>query len=418
MACNQKAKNERTGKSRRLLWAIIAAVAVAALVAAALTGLRTRETDIQTPYCTLQYPQKWADRVQIRTVEEPEYCVSYSAVLSGREEIPLFDIVFAEEASNSAGYIQTETGELISVNVTVHSQEAETNRTEEEWTVIREMTDDLNYILERIPFWMDQEETAPAEAPAAQADPARDVVFETPYAQLVYPGKWADRVEVSDSQEGDYTVRYSAVLENAASQPLFDIVFSDSGELGVLSVDGNLIGVSLVMHPVIPDSSWETAQIETLESMQEDVNYIISHLELQEAPAADLPEETAEAPEETRPAAAESGDLLIDTPYGPLVYPGKWRSMVMAEVLGTDLCIVTFQGTVGSHESVHLFSVCLGDTADNAIGTALDKDGKEIAVSIIPSEFVPGDDWSGEDSALLYEMMEDVNYLLSNLLVE
>ena len=412
-------------KPRSILWLLgilIVTIAIVVAVPAKRTFLMNTNTVLETPYCTLSYPNKWANQVRIETSESSVYSVSYYAAFSDSQEIKLFTISFGDETENPAGVIQLENGDTVNVCVSVCALEPDENRTKEEWNVVQEMMDDLNYILERIPFVDVSDETEPTEEVETEPDSTHDMLIETPYAKLVYPGKWKDYLEVTVEQDGACTVLFLAALEGQKPQPLFDIVFAEDGELGSLLVEGEWVGVSAVLHGLALDESWQDEQIEIITAMQEDINYIVERLELTKVSEMDDLEETAPTEDDQHEASqseeALASELVIDTPYGHLKYPGKWNAFITTRTTETDIYIVEFLGSIGTHEPVHLFSACFGDTVETAIGSVKDANGNVIPFGIIPSTFTPDKDWSEEECHQLYEMMEDVNYLISAILAE
>ena len=413
-----KKKEKKPGAK---IWILgIAIVAIAAIIAGIFLYQQEQNTDttVKTPYCTLYYPEKWSDQVRIEITETPVYRVSYSAVFSGIRSVSLFDISFDDEAATPVGTIQTKDGKLATVSIFI--PQSDKKLTEAEQNIVQNMKDDLNNILEQMPFVMDSEETEPEQLPEADPISYHDVVIDTPYGQLTYSGRWEDYLQVTQTQGDAYTLSFASKIDGNEIQPLYDIVFSDTPDLGVVYQDGNMVGVSLVIYEVSPDDSWSAEQKEIVFAMQETVNEIIAQLDLQAAPETDSVDQTQMTPniQTTVPVASSPADMAIETPYGQLKYPGKWFSSCTTEITDADGYMVTFYGVVGNHEKVHLFSVCFGDAAEIPIGAVRDGSGNEVGVGIQPSSFKPGSDWSAEEMNILDEMMEDVNYLIVALLGE
>ena len=104
---------------------------------------------------------------------------------------------------------------------------------------------------------------------------AADILIKTKYAELRYPGMWEDRFsyEIADGQP--YTVKCFATVDSHDKVEIFDIVFGGGGALiGTLGETK----ISVDMKEPDFDKSWEDGQIQTVNAMQEDVNYIINGL--------------------------------------------------------------------------------------------------------------------------------------------
>lgn len=395
-------------------WLLAGILLVAAIASATfLTRRSNQNTLVQTPYATLAYPEKWAGTVYIQTTEKPQYCVSYYAKL-GIKKIHLFDISFSEEAENSVGTILMPDGTHICVNVTTYSPGSEYDLSEKNAQTVLEMMEDLNRILEQINFADLTDDDQPQETTEYGQKTYSDILIPTPYAELRYPGKWEQWLSYETvAEETVYSVLFYGSPDGMERQPLFDIVFSDQQNVGFLLLTDGQVGVSLNLHPI--DVSFSEDQQEILNAMQEDANYTIQFLNLRDLDTASSFNEQ-EAPECTEAEwTTPQENMIIQTKYTDLCYPGKWKSSVRVETVVGESYNVSFYGTIGDHEEIHLFTICFGDNVDSPICTVLDSWQNAVSVGIVPSSFVPDAQWSEEEIETAYEMMEDVNYLISHL---
>ena len=73
--------------------------------------------------------------------------------------------------------------------------------------------------------------------------------------------------------------------------------------------------------------------------------------------------------------------VCIETPYGSLYYPDKWKDSITTEIDETNGYIITFVGEVNGNQ-VKLFSVSFGENESVQIGTLKTEDEEEIAVGV------------------------------------
>lgn len=67
--------------------------------------------EIETPYCTLYYPNLWENVIEIEKIEDEIYIVKFSVTLEGKGKQHLFDIVFNDE-DKGVGYFNTKDGKI------------------------------------------------------------------------------------------------------------------------------------------------------------------------------------------------------------------------------------------------------------------------------------------------------------------
>ena len=104
--------------------------------------------------------------------------------------------------------------------------------------------------------------------------------------------------------------------------------------------------------------------------------------------------------------------MLIDTPYGELHYPSRWKDYLSLDIGDTA---VVFYSQVGSHGRQHIFTVHYGSSAGIEVGSAIDNAGNAVSISLEVIPFEPDDSWSDADKKIVAAMQEDLNYLLSKL---
>lgn len=134
----------------------------------------------------------------------------------------------------------------------------------------------------------------------------------------------------------------------------------------------------------------------------------------------EVKQEETEAPgQETLPPPIPEETVLpdceVETPYGTLYFPGRWKDTMWAEVETLDFgADVVFYGTVAGEEC-WLFTVHYGGADGIGIGAVMTKEEYLLDVTVEMSDFVPTESWSQADTDLFSAMQETMNYLMEKL---
>lgn len=350
---------------------------------------------IKTKYCTLYYPAKWKDHLQ---VEDQGAVVKFLANVEGHETQPLFDIVFGGESGVLYDVVRADNGAEMEVLVVTYPFTPNADWSTETAEQISSMQEDINYLLSRLPLAVPEETTEPTQ----DVPEYEDMEIVTPYGTLYYPGNWREYLRV-ETPEGDvYTARFYATVDDQQEQPLFDLVIGPDipGEYCVMTEeDGTAIALHVQYYPFQPDSSWTQKQSDMILAMQEAVNSMVEHLPLLEV--SDNPQ--------------TQKDLLIETPYIQLYYPGALKEYLRHEVTGEETCTVSFYANIPGQAEQKLYDLILGKEAGTAYGVLTAQDGQQIGLDIRISSFNPDDSWTGQQLDILYAMQEAVNTLLEGI---
>lgn len=114
-------------------------------------------------------------------------------------------------------------------------------------------------------------------------------------------------------------------------------------------------------------------------------------------------------------AAEEYDDIVIETTYGNLYFPGKWRECLQVEQSNIESVVeVAFSAKVDTH-IISLFSIVIGDNGDSAAGILTDNAGTQRNVTVKIEDLSENESISQDDLELLYSIQEDLNYLIDNL---
>lgn len=389
-------------------------------------NLEPKDIVIETPYAELFFPGKWEDNLRVEQVAGTVHQVQFYGKIENRQELRLFDISFNKE-NNSGEYlgdIILSDGTGIPVNLEYYTLALPEEWSEDERKEVYYMQEDVNYLLSKLDLQINMTEPSEEiteEITATEQAVFDDILIETPYCTLYYPGQWQDYLQTRSTQEDGYTVEFYAVIGNYEKQ-LFTLSFleeADAGDFWIQSSNGEKIAVVLNVLEIIYAADWTPEQTQTCMMMQEAVDDLLKKLPVvEEMPLEQeenpVEEETEPQTESTQPETVQ--DISVTTPYGSLVYPGKWKEFVRITNVDAQNHTYVFDCVIPEHDKMHLFSIRFGGNTAEAVGVVLSETGDEIPVCIELDMLTPGAEWSEEESTMLYTMQEDVNYIIDHLL--
>lgn len=212
------------------------------------------------------------------------------------------------------------------------------------------------------------------------------IPVETPCGTVYLPDVWDLPITVETSL-GE-PMRLSFLAEGT---PLYELTFSKApdGAIGMLQTDSGVQYLGVTLHPLEEES-------DLLLSMQESVNELLFQLDPQPVAPADAPP-----------------DILIQTPYGTLPFPGKWEGYLRTEQPEADT--LDFYCDLLEHPPVLLFTAVFG-TAEGGIRADITADdGTVTPLIFLRHTLVFEGSWSQEALDLVYAMQEELNFLLDAL---
>lgn len=222
-----------------------------------------------------------------------------------------------------------------------------------------------------------------------QTVPAHSIPVETPCGVIYLPDSW------------DVPIRTEAILGDpmiisfwAEDVKLYELTFSESAADAVGMVkneDGNVyIGMRIVELE---------NEDNMLLSMQETINDLLMQLKLEDVPG--IPEETQSLE-----------DTIVDTPYGGLSFPGKWKEYLMTQ---QEDNLVDFYALIPGHDPVLLFTVVFETANGHVSGVITAENGSQTDLAIVIHDLELSGDWSEGEKDVVHAMQEDMNYLLDML---
>lgn len=115
------------------------------------------------------------------------------------------------------------------------------------------------------------------------------------------------------------------------------------------------------------------------------------------------------APVQTEPAADSA--IVIETPYGNILYPIQWRESLRFRVTGEDATAVEFLAALKDTE-IPLFDLYFNSQEGEQLGFFADA-GDWIRMGVTIHEIIPSDSWSEEDREMVLAMQDALNEVLS-----
>lgn len=121
--------------------------------------------------------------------------------------------------------------------------------------------------------------------------------------------------------------------------------------------------------------------------------------------------ESAESAESTvEQQITEEEGYAIETKYGNLYYPKKWKDKLEVEIVEDEIYTVVFYGKVNGKDRQKLFEIVYNADALIMLGT-IEVEGSNVYIGCNFTDIGYGEDWTDEDISTIYAMQEDVNYL-------
>lgn len=238
------------------------------------------------------------------------------------------------------------------------------------------------------------------DIPTESTLPPKSLEVETAYGTFRLSGSWLGQMRTQIIDDGVYTIRAFGTIGSHEEQHLFDVNFGGDGErVGYIAdPEGQYKKVNVVLSEFEPGEDWAEEEILEFYGMQAELNSIIGQLTLlEEKPRTD------------------TATVAVQTSYLTLHYPDRWGKQFRTQVSGEETVTVSFFGTPEGGEECHLFDMVLAGTGEDTVGFYTCPDGTQITVEAGNFFEDPPQDWSGEATAQLYEMLDIINDILADL---
>lgn len=209
---------------------------------------------------------------------------------------------------------------------------------------------------------------------------------ETDFITLSYPIKQKQYIEVEIKNDEEYIVEFWGKIENREKIQLFDIIFEDEKNEGIGKIEINndsYISIDLQKYEYEPDDTWEDYEIDKLIELQNIANYVLEGIPF-----------------------VEHINSYIETKYGKIEYPEKYKDEIYIECVEDNGYTVSFYGI---SDKCRLFDIYLESSEGEYVGKILDGNDKEISVSI---KIYDLNDFENEKNI---ELQEIIRYIINNM---
>lgn len=109
------------------------------------------DMEISTPFVSLLYPDKWESSLLVEQVEGETYQTLFYGALENYEPILLFTLIFGGDEGEQLGVLQDGQGQYIPVYLLMEEID-DTNYTENEMTILYEMQEAVNQLIDKLPL--------------------------------------------------------------------------------------------------------------------------------------------------------------------------------------------------------------------------------------------------------------------------
>lgn len=238
---------------------------------------------IATPYLTLYYDTALVDNLGVVRSTGTPYVLEFYAVLEGKQEQRLFDIVFGVTDGN-LGVIKTDAGET-TVSMVIYTFQPDESWAQGEIDTILAMQEASNDLIDQLMEYQVRNDYDGPELSTEEPESHYQeyMAIETPYCTLAYPTTWKDYLQTETTETDVYQIDFFGQMEKQDPVLLFTIIFGgDSGEqIGAIQdSDGQYVTVNILMEEMdLSEFSQEDAAI--LYEMQEALNQLIERLPLE-----------------------------------------------------------------------------------------------------------------------------------------
>lgn len=271
-----------------------------------ITGKKD-DVKIETPYCDLWFPGDWAGFLKTEIIESPVYSVKFSAELESGKVQELFTVYFGGETGSLLGVIKGSSGET-EVRVDIPEFVPDGSWSASDINIVFSMQEEVNYIIDKLPLKGTEQpsggnDNAPDNSqggnvgttdkpqggnsssggPAELPPEAGDMTIDVPGAELHYPARWAEYLDIKVTEKnGAQVVEFFCKAGSHSPERLFTVyVGGTEGSYvsSVTNVKGEKTEIRLGVEELSLDGSWSDIESDIAYAMQEDLNYLISELD-------------------------------------------------------------------------------------------------------------------------------------------
>ena len=223
---------------------------------------------INTPWGTLYYPGEYREWLTVENRQTPVYTVCFAARV-GEKEYPLFDLCFGGDQGDSIGIAVDAQGKPVQVKAQMHTLTIPAEMSGADAQILYGMQESVSYL------------AAQLEKPGEMSTEPQDIVIETPFCNLLLPGKWEKQVRLEIRETDGYAVCFLGTAGSRENIPLFDIILDGTGEefLGTVLLEGDMeIAVFCNTYEIEPGPDWSREERDLAFSLMEIINDVLDGL--------------------------------------------------------------------------------------------------------------------------------------------
>ena len=222
---------------------------------------------VETPYCILNFPKQWENYLDVTITEEIPCRVIFACKFSEDRIYPLFEIGFNSPDGQVQGSVTTDGVNAVKVSYLPYETVQQSQMSAEEWEIYTAMQACSSDLIGRIPFANDI------------SGNVEDMIIETPYANLTFPGRYRDYLHVETDESQGYTLHFYAKFPDGESARIFSLTFSreNNGGAVVQQADGSKLWV-LVDRPDLREYNLRQDRMTTALFMQEQLRVVMESL--------------------------------------------------------------------------------------------------------------------------------------------
>lgn len=238
------------------------------------TEAPAKTLEVVTDYGTFLLSGHWNGEMRTEITDAEVYTVSAYGQIGSHQEQHIFDVRFGGSDGDNVGYIADKNGKTVAVNVILSDFEPDDSWTETEKLEFYGMQNEVNSIVGRL-------ELVSGEDTEDNSD-AENLRIETPYATLLYPSIWGDRIRTEVSGDTAITVSFYGAPAGVSEVHLFDIILGGDGEnsVGILkTADGAELAVAVWDSAAAPGDDWSDEAVSEFYAMIDGINHVLSGLE-------------------------------------------------------------------------------------------------------------------------------------------
>lgn len=111
----------------------------------------------------------------------------------------------------------------------------------------------------------------------------------------------------------------------------------------------------------------------------------------------------------------EGKDVPVKTPYGTMLFPGKWSAYLQIDRVEEPELIISFTAKLPSGKVQNLFDIRFGEAQEPASGQVVTSEGVAVGVHVTVHDFDPDGGWSVTETDAVSEMLESLDAVLEGL---